>query len=85
MIKALAWLAGSKAGRTAAAIFLALAGFAFAILRAFTAGKAAEKAKAQAATMKTLQSRLKTDDEIARLTPDQRRERLRGWVSNDGA
>jgi hypothetical protein len=82
-VNLLAWLAGSRAGRTAAAAFLALAGFGLALLRAFSAGKAHERAKDQAATLKILQSRLNTDDEIARLSPDDRRELLRGWVQRD--
>lgn len=84
MLSVLSWLVGSRAGRTTAIIALALLAAGAALLQAFARGKAAEKAKSQAAALRTLQSRIKTDDEISRLPPDAVRERLRGWMRDDG-
>ena len=77
------WLLGTKFGRAVAA-GLAIAGaIGLALLKAFMAGKAAEKAKQDRASLENLRNRAKTDDEVKKLDPDKRLERLNRWVSDD--
>lgn len=83
MIGALTWLVGSRAGRAAAIVLLAALAAAAALAQAFARGRAAERARQQARTLHALQTRLKTDDEIARMSPDARRRALAQWVSDD--
>lgn len=80
---ALAWLLGSSLGRKAALAGIVAMVIAIGVWRIFAAGQARERAKRQAARLKTIQTRIKTDEEIAGLTRDERAERLRRWVSDD--
>jgi hypothetical protein len=65
-------------------IVAALVAIAAAFIRGRSAGAQAERAKQDAAARKSLESRNKTDDEIARMSPDDRLRRLDGWVPDDG-
>ena len=65
-------------------IVAALVAVAVAFFRGRSAGAQAERAKADAAARKSLESRNRTDDEIARMSPDNRLRALDGWVSDDG-
>jgi hypothetical protein len=65
-------------------IVAALVAVAVAFFRGRSAGAQAERAKQNAAARKSLESRNRTDDEIARMSPDDRLRRLDGWVSDDG-
>jgi hypothetical protein len=65
-------------------IVAALVAVAVAFFRGRSAGAQAERAKQDAAARKTLESRNRTDDEIARMSPDDRLRALDGWVSDDG-
>jgi hypothetical protein len=64
-------------------IVAALVAVAVAFVRGRSAGAQAERAKADAAARQSLESRMKTDDEIARMSPDDRLRALDGWVSDD--
>lgn len=77
------WLIGTKAGRYVALGLLAAAAIGIVFARIYAAGKAAEALKQTQAQLKALRSRIKTDDEIARLSPADRRKRLSEWVSDD--
>lgn len=84
MTALLGWFLGTKVGRwlaTAAGIAVA-AGLLF--WRVFTAGRSAEAAKQNKASLENLRKRSMTDDEIARMSDDQRRKRLADWVQPDG-
>jgi hypothetical protein len=65
-------------------IVAALIAVAVAFFRGRSAGAQAERAKADAAARKSLESRNRTDDEIARMSPDNRLRALDGWVSDNG-
>jgi hypothetical protein len=65
-------------------IAAALVAVGVAFFRGRSAGAQAERAKADAAARKSLESRNRTDDEIARMSPDDRLRALDGWLSDDG-
>jgi hypothetical protein len=64
-------------------IVAALVAVAAAFIKGRSAGAQAERAKQDAAARKSLESTMKTDDEIARMSPDDRLRALDGWVSDD--
>ncbi len=80
MMSFLAWLIGSKFGRITAIAGITALVVGVVILRAFSAGAQRERNKAMQRTLKNLQTRIQTDDEIAGLSVDARRERLRSWA-----
>jgi hypothetical protein len=83
LVAALGWLTGSTAGRYLGIALLALAGLLVAWRIAVASGeRKAELAMTQRA-LDNLRDRIATDDQIARLPPSARRERLRSW-SNHG-
>ena len=63
----------------AAVAVAALAGLA----AVFRAGKTSERLKQTSASLKSLRSREKTDDEIAKMSDRRVRERLAEWVPDD--
>jgi hypothetical protein len=64
----------------AAVAVAALAGLA----AVFRAGKTSERLKQTSASLKSLRSREKTDDQIAKMSDGSVRERLDRWVPDDG-
>ena len=66
---------------------LAAGGIALAVLAGFAAvfraGKTSERLKQARASLDTLRSRQKTDDEVAKLPDSRVRERLARWVPDD--
>ena len=66
---------------------LAAGGLALAVLAGlaavFRAGKTSERLKQTSASLKSLRSREKTDDEIAKMSDRRVRERLSEWVPDD--
>lgn len=76
----LAWLLGSKAGRITALCLLTAASIALVLLQAFRKGAASEQAKQTQASLAALRNRIRTDDEITKLTPAARRAALSEWV-----
>lgn len=80
----LVWLAGSRTGRWFASVALAFGAITFMLLKAFLAGEARIKAQQTQASLENTRTRIKKDDEISKLSADERRKRLAGWLSNDG-
>lgn len=83
MTGALAWLLGSKAGRYVVIGLLGAAAVGLLVLRVYSAGRAAEKAKQAQQSLKNLRSRIQTDDEVGRLSSEERRRRLQEWTADD--
>lgn len=84
MMSVIAWLLGSALGRKIA-VGLLIAGIVlFAVWRIYAAGRAAEKARQVQASLENLRTRIKVDDSIAKLSPDDRRRRLSEWVRDGG-
>ncbi len=77
----IAWLLGSKTGRIVAACGLALMAGILALSKAYTAGQERERRAAAQASLTALRNRIKTDDEISRLSRADRIERLRSWTA----
>jgi hypothetical protein len=78
-------LLGSSLGRKLALWGMAALGVALFIWRIYAAGQAREQARQLEASLKNLRERIKVDDELSQLTPDQRRERLNRWVQRGGS
>lgn len=79
----LAWLIGSELGRKTALAGITVLMILAVIARIYSAGKNAEKARQKELELDLLKKRLEVDDEITKLSPDRRRERLREWVRNN--
>ena len=83
VVPVIAWFLTTRIGR-AVATGLAVAGaIGVVVLRAFMAGKKAEREKQDRAALENLRNRAKKDDEVKKLDPDSRLERLNRWVSDD--
>lgn len=80
----LAWLLGSSLGRKVALTGMAIMGVLFVVWRIYAAGKAAERARQAQASLENMRKRIQTDDEITKLSPDERRRRLAEWVRDGG-
>jgi hypothetical protein len=77
------WFLTSKVGRTiAAGAGIALA-VGIAVLKVFSAGKAAERARQDQQSLENLRSRAKTDDEVRNLDVVDFNKRLDRWVRPD--
>jgi hypothetical protein len=83
LLKALGWLTGSKLGRYAAIALIVGAAIAYALYSARRSGIKAEQAKQLAKSLNNLRTRIKTDEDISRLEPDARRQRLREWARGE--
>ena len=79
----LGWLTGSTVGRYLSIALLAAAGIAIAWRMAVASGERKAELAMQQRALDNLGDRISTDDQIARLPPSARRERLRSW-SNHG-
>jgi len=80
MIGLAASLLGSSLGRKAVLWGLVAASVVLVIWRIYSAGQSAERARQVGASLENLRNRIKVDDEITKLPPDKRRERLLEWV-----
>ena len=80
MISVISALLGSRLGRYALAVLFVLSIAGLSILAVFKKGQESEKMKQKARELENLRKRIKTDDEISRMSPDARRERLRKWA-----
>lgn len=79
------WLISSRAGRWLALALLALAVLGLAAWTLVQAGARRERARQLGHALETLRTRIRTDDDLARLSPDERRRRLaRDWGLPDG-
>lgn len=77
------WIVTSRVGRAVAAGGAIALAIALALLKGFTAGKNAERARQDRASLENMRKRQQTDDEIRSLPAGERRNRLSGWVSDD--
>lgn len=80
MTAIVAWLLGSKLGRYAALALLVVSVIGIAMWRARMSGVEAERMKQLQRALEQLRLRVKVDDEIAKLAPDERLVRLSRWV-----
>jgi hypothetical protein len=74
------WLVGSKLGRALAVGAVVAGVVVLALAKAFTAGQARERARQARANLDALKTRIRTDDDLARLSAAERRNRLKSWV-----
>jgi hypothetical protein len=80
MLSVVGFLLGSKVGRYLAAGLLIAAVIGIALWRARLSGAEAERAKMLQKTLENIRTRIKVDDEVAKLPADQRLERLNRWA-----
>lgn len=80
MLNILAWLTGSRLGRWLAIGGLATGIVLLALARARRQGRNAERAKAQAETLKQLKDIIHVEKDIEGLSARERRDRLRAWA-----
>lgn len=74
------WLLGSRTGRWIALALLLAAAAAAAAWMLVAHGEARQRARQLAQSLNALRERISTDDDLARLSPDERRRRLaRDW------
>lgn len=78
-----AWFATSRVGQALAAGLAIAAAIGVAVLKVFSAGKAAERSRQDHQSLENLQQRAKENDEVRTLSGDDLRQRLNRWVSND--
>lgn len=83
LVSAVAVLTGSRLGRICALGALALAGLLLAWRIAVASGERRAALAMTERALDNLRDRISTDDQIARLPPAARRDRLRAW-SNHG-
>lgn len=74
------WFATSKTGRTLAAIGASVLGALLILWRVFAAGKAAQAAKHDRASLDNLRKRSATDDKVNRMDSGDRRRELGKWM-----
>jgi hypothetical protein len=67
-------------GRTAVLVALAILSAGLLLWRVFSAGKASAQADQTRATLDAVRQKVKSDEAIASLPPDERRRRLAQWV-----
>lgn len=76
-------LAGTRVGRIILAIGAALLAAGIVALRIFSAGKASAAAQQARQSLDSLRNRKQTDEEVARRSDADVRERLGRWVPDD--
>jgi hypothetical protein len=77
MIAALAWLTGSRIGQYAALAALVAASVGLILWRTFRAGKSSAQAAQLQETINAFTSRVTSDNDLARMSAAERRQRLR--------
>ena len=75
----IAWFATSRVGQAIAAGFAIAAAIGVAVLKVFSAGKAAERAKQDAEALDATRTRARINDEIKSLPIPERAKRLKEW------
>jgi hypothetical protein len=80
VLKLVSWISGTQAGRWLGWFCLSLGIALFAAIKLVTFGNGRRKAKRREAQLKTLQTRLEVDRDLAYLSADERRERLSRWM-----
>ena len=81
MIGVLSWLMGSRLGQGIAIVALAIVAGTIAWRLARASGERAAELRQQQESLSNLRARVETDDEVRRLDPVARRERLREWAT----
>lgn len=76
----LSWLMGSALGRKVALGLVLVLGALFVVWRIYSAGRAAEKARQAEASLQNIRNRMRIDDDIDKLSRDERRKRLEEWA-----
>lgn len=76
----IAWMIGSSIGRAITSAVLGLGVVGLLVWSIFRKGAESEKLKQAAKNLKQLNDRIKTDEDIARMPPSERRDRLREWA-----
>jgi hypothetical protein len=76
---------GSRTGRTAAVILLAVMSAALLLWRVFAAGKSSAEVDATRATLDAVRKKVQIDETVARMSPADRRRELARWVRDDAA
>lgn len=79
----IAWLLGSRVGRYIAIAGITLAAIAAMLATASRNGANSERAKQTAKSLAYALQRIKTDDQIDKMSRSDRRERLREWMRNE--
>lgn len=83
MLSIISFLTATKIGRYLAGGILIAGVISLVVLRVFLAGRAAERVRQDAVRLKTLQKRIKVDEEISGLSSVERRKRLDQWLHDD--
>ena len=77
------WLVTSRAGRAIGAISAAALTLILVVLRAFSAGKRAARAAQTQKTLQDVLTRNQINDDVEKMSFNERRSALRGWVRGD--
>lgn len=77
------WFANSKVGRIVAAIGTGAIVIGVAMLKVFSAGKAAERQRQDQQSLENFRERARIDDEVRSLPPGDVERRLSRWVRPD--
>lgn len=75
-----AWFLGTRVGRYAAGVLAIAAIVGVALLKAFSAGRAQQKASQTAGKLKAISVRRISDDEVDRMDAGARRAELDRWM-----
>ncbi|MFI5411281.1 hypothetical protein [Kaistia sp. UC242_56] len=75
-----AWFFGTRVGRYAAGVLAIAAIVAVALLKAFSAGRAQQKASQTADKLKAISNKRISDDEVDRMDAGARRDQLGQWM-----
>lgn len=84
MTAALAWLAGTRAGRWIATAMTGALITIGILARVYGAGQRAEESRQARDSIDDFRSRNKTDAEVAKMGAARQRGELASWVRNDG-
>lgn len=79
----IAWLLGSRIGRYTAIFLLGLSTIGAVILVATRRGAEGEKARQTAVALANAMQRIKTNDQIEKMSRSDRRDHLRKWMRNE--
>lgn len=85
MTAALAWLAGTRAGRWLAAAGAGALVALGIVVRVYGAGQRVEESRQEQDSLDALRTRNRIDDEVARLDARAARDELSRWVRDDRA
>ena len=78
-----AWFLATSVGRYAAGVLAIAAIVAVALLKAFSAGRAQQKASQTADKLKAISNKRNSDDQVDRMGVGIRKRELDGWMRDD--